>query len=83
MTLQGRMLGGHYALGAMLGSGRMGQVYRARDRVLQRTVAVKVLGHPSDQDPAMVARFAHEARAAAGEERQAVAQLSSAAQRLE
>jgi serine/threonine protein kinase len=43
-----------------------GQVYRARDRVLQRTVAVKVLGHPYDQDPAMVTRFAHEARAAAG-----------------
>jgi eukaryotic-like serine/threonine-protein kinase len=45
----------------------MGQVYRARDRVLQRTVAVKVLGHhPYDQDPAMVARFVHEARVAAG-----------------
>jgi eukaryotic-like serine/threonine-protein kinase len=67
MTLQGRMLGGRYALGAMLGAGGMGQVYRARDRVLQRTVAVKVLGHhPYDQDPAMVARFVHEARVAAG-----------------
>jgi hypothetical protein len=34
MTLQGRVLGGRYALGAMLGAGGMAQVYRARDRVL-------------------------------------------------
>jgi len=44
----------------------MASVYWATDRVLQRTVAVKVLGPPYDQDPAFVDRFRHEARAAAG-----------------
>lgn len=58
------MLAGRYALGAMVGAGGMAQVYRARDRVLQRTVAVKVLSPPSDQDPELVARFGREARAA-------------------
>jgi hypothetical protein len=43
MTLQGRVLGGRYALGARVGAGAWRQVYRARDRVLERTVAVKVL----------------------------------------
>ncbi|MDF2741563.1 MAG: serine/threonine protein kinase [Actinomycetia bacterium] len=65
MTLQGRVLAGRYALGALLGSGGMGQVYRARDRVLQRTVAVKVLSAAATQDLELVARFGREARAAA------------------
>jgi eukaryotic-like serine/threonine-protein kinase len=65
MTLQGQVLGGRYALGALLGAGGMGQVYRARDRVLERTVAVKVLSAASDQDLEPVARFGREARAAA------------------
>jgi eukaryotic-like serine/threonine-protein kinase len=65
MTLQGQVLGGRYALGAMLGSGGMGQVYRARDRVLERTVAVKVLSAAATQDLELVARFGREARAAA------------------
>jgi Protein kinase domain len=65
MTLQGRVLGGRYALGAMVGAGGMGQVYRARDRVLERTVAVKVLTAASTDDLELVARFSREARAAA------------------
>ena len=65
MTLQGRVLAGRYALGALLGAGGIARVYRARDRVLQRTVAVKVLSAPHDQDPDLVARFGREARAAA------------------
>jgi serine/threonine protein kinase len=65
MTLQGRVLAGRYALGALLGAGGMGQVYRARDRVLQRTVAVKVLSPAATQDLELVARFGREARAAA------------------
>jgi eukaryotic-like serine/threonine-protein kinase len=65
MTLQGQVLGGRYALGALLGAGGMGQVYRARDRVLERTVAVKVLSAAATQDRELVARFGREARAAA------------------
>jgi serine/threonine protein kinase len=65
MMLQGRVLAGRYALGALLGAGGMGQVYRARDRVLERTVAVKVLSAAATQDLELVARFGREARAAA------------------
>lgn len=65
MRLQGQVLGGRYALGGLLGTGGMGQVYRARDRVMERTVAVKVLSAVSGQDLELVARFGREARAAA------------------
>jgi serine/threonine protein kinase len=65
MSLQGRILGGRYALGSMLGAGGMANVYKATDRVLQRTVAVKVLHFPYDRDPAFVTRFEWEARTAA------------------
>jgi hypothetical protein len=43
MTLQGQVLAGRYALGVLLGAGGMGQVYRARDRVLERAAAVGFL----------------------------------------
>jgi serine/threonine-protein kinase len=66
MTRHGQVLAGRYELGPLLGVGGTASVYRATDRVLERTVAVKVLGVPADQDPAMVERFGHEARAAAG-----------------
>jgi hypothetical protein len=66
MTRQGQVLAGRYELGPLLGAGGMASVYQATDRVLQRTVAVKVLGPPYDQDPVFVERFGHEARAAAG-----------------
>jgi hypothetical protein len=39
-----RPLGGRYDLGDLLGTGGVAQVFRARDRVLHRDVAVKVFG---------------------------------------
>jgi eukaryotic-like serine/threonine-protein kinase len=66
MTRQGQVLAGRYELGPLLGVGGMASVYQANDRVLERMVAVKVLGPPYDQDSALVERFRHEARAAAG-----------------
>jgi eukaryotic-like serine/threonine-protein kinase len=65
MTRHGQVLVGRYELGPLLAVGGMASVYRATDRVLQRAVAIKVLGPPYDQDPAFVERFRHEARAAA------------------
>jgi len=55
---------GPYRIESMLGAGGMGQVYRATDTRLRRTVAVKVLPHDKIADPARRRRFLQEARAA-------------------
>jgi eukaryotic-like serine/threonine-protein kinase len=59
------VLGGRYALAAVLGTGGMATVWRARDEVLGREVAVKVLSPPYAADPGFAARFEREARHAA------------------
>jgi len=55
---------GPYRILALLGSGGMGEVYRARDTRLERDVAIKVLHADSAMDPDQQRRFALEARAA-------------------
>ncbi len=63
MTAAGiRVLGGRYALGEVLGAGGMATVYRARDEVLGREVAVKVLSPQYAADAGFLARFEREAR---------------------
>jgi serine/threonine protein kinase len=54
-----------YELGDRLGSGGMSTVYKATDRVLERTVAVKVLAEHLSDDDKFVARFRREALAVA------------------
>jgi serine/threonine-protein kinase len=54
-----------YELGDRLGSGGMSTVYMATDRVLERTVAVKILAEHLSDDDKFVARFRREALAVA------------------
>ena len=56
---------GDYEVVKLLGSGGMGEVYRARDTRLARDVAIKVLPSFYSNDPGRLRRFEHEARAAA------------------
>jgi eukaryotic-like serine/threonine-protein kinase len=64
-TVDGRRLGGRYRMGALLATGGMGEVWVARDLLLDRPVAVKVLGGALAGDGRAAERLRREARAAA------------------
>jgi serine/threonine protein kinase len=53
---------GPYDVISMLGAGGMGEVYRARDSRLDRSVAIKILPESFRKDPERLARFEREAR---------------------
>ncbi|HKB09892.1 MAG TPA: serine/threonine-protein kinase [Vicinamibacterales bacterium] len=57
---------GRYELTARIGRGAMGVVYQARDEVMRRDVALKVLTADFEDDPEIRTRFLREAQAAAG-----------------
>jgi beta-lactam-binding protein with PASTA domain/predicted Ser/Thr protein kinase len=61
-----RVLAGRYEIASLLGQGGMARVFRGTDRVLDRTVAIKVLSPQFADDDQFVARFRREAQAAAG-----------------
>src|ERR1017187_4168077 len=65
MTLTAGTKLGPYDIESMLGAGGMGEVYRARDARLNRTVAIKVLPASFSADADRMQRFVQEARAAA------------------
>src|SRR5438105_8931565 len=65
MTLEAGVKLGPYEIVSPLGSGGMGEVYKARDTRLRRDVAVKVLPESLCADPAALARFQREASAVA------------------
>jgi eukaryotic-like serine/threonine-protein kinase len=56
----GADFGPRYHVQSLLGSGGMGKVYKARDRELDRTVAIKVLRPDLMTDPMAMQRFKHE-----------------------
>lgn len=59
------LLNNRYQLEERLGSGGMAVVYKGRDLMLERTVAIKVLRKDFSHDPAFRERFRQEAKAAA------------------
>ena len=64
MPLRSHSRVGPYEIVDLLGTGGMGEVYRARDPRLGRDVAIKVLPDHASSDPARRRRFEQEARAA-------------------
>jgi len=62
MTLSPGSRLGPYEILAPLGAGGMGEVYRARDTRLERTVAIKVLPQHQSATPEVLQRFEREAR---------------------
>jgi len=63
-SLVGRTLA-HYRISTVIGSGGMGEVYRATDNKLGRDIALKVLPPVVAKDPERLARFRREARSVA------------------
>ncbi len=63
-ALVGRAIS-HYQIIALLGTGGMGEVYRAKDTRLGRHVAIKVLPQHLSSHPDALARFEREAKAVA------------------
>jgi serine/threonine protein kinase len=53
---------GPYEIQSSVGAGGMGEVYRARDTRLDRTVGIKILPAAVSSDPDRLLRFQHEAR---------------------
>jgi eukaryotic-like serine/threonine-protein kinase len=66
---------GVYEVIAAIGAGGMGEVYRARDRALNRDVALKVLPPAFVLDPDRLARFRREAQVLASVNHQNVAAI--------
>ena len=62
MTLTSGTKLGPYEIQSQLGAGGMGEVYRARDTRLDRTVALKILPAAFSADPDRLHRFQHEAK---------------------
>ena len=58
----GSMLAGRYEITAPIAVGGMGEVWKARDQILDRIVAAKVLKSEFTGDPSFLARFRNEAR---------------------
>src|SRR2546421_11207181 len=57
---------GPYEIQSPLGAGGMGEVYRAKDTRLDRTVAIKILPAQFSADPVRKQRFEREAKAISG-----------------
>src|SRR6187397_45086 len=75
MSLSPGMRLGVYEVTAQIGAGGMGEVYRARDTRLDRTVALKILPASFAADPDRLMRFEREAKTLASLNHPHIAQL--------
>jgi serine/threonine protein kinase len=66
MLIPGTIIGDRYEIQEQVGAGGMADVYRAKDHVLERDVAIKVLKPEFAEDKTFVSKFRQEAQAAAG-----------------
>src|SRR5215469_5357966 len=66
---------GGYEILTLIGSGGMGEVYRAKDTKLGRDVALKILPASFTNDPERVARFRREAKVLASLNHPHIAQI--------
>jgi eukaryotic-like serine/threonine-protein kinase len=73
--MDGRRLGGRYRMGELLATGGMGEVWAAHDLLLDRPVAVKVLGGALAGDGRAAERLRREARAAGRLEHPSIARV--------
>jgi eukaryotic-like serine/threonine-protein kinase len=65
VSVVGEVVADRYELEELVGTGGMSSVFRARDRLLERSVALKILHEHYVADPEYVERFRREARAVA------------------
>ena len=75
MTLSKGTRLGPYQVERLLGTGGMGEVYRARDTALNRDVAIKVLLPAVTADPDRLSRFSREAQVLASLNHPHIAQI--------
>ena len=65
LSVVGEVVADRYELEELVGTGGMSSVFKARDRLLERQVALKILHEHYVADPEYVERFRREARAVA------------------
>src|SRR5262245_7577311 len=65
MSVVGEVIVERYEIEELVGTGGMSSVFKARDRLLERSVALKILHEQYTLDPEYVERFRREARAVA------------------
>ena len=73
-SLEGRRLGG-YHIGSPIGAGGMGDVYQARDTILHRQVAIKVVRSTVGSNSESLTRFRREAQLLASLNHPHIAQI--------
>ena len=65
MSLEGKTIGNRYEILEKIGVGGMATVYKAKDNILKRNVAIKVLRDEFTTDEEFIKRFNTEAQSAA------------------